>query len=83
MQMSAKKTKLMIDNTDIRVDDKKLETVHQRAIVNGGGSKPEILSMIAQVKTSAHKPEVHLERPKHCPQLKYQSDAYPGDINIY
>ena len=57
MEISAEKTKLMTNNTkgistDIRVKGTKLETVHSfkylGAIVTDEGSKPEVLSRIAQ-----------------------------------
>ena len=57
MQISAKKTQLMTNNTngistDITIDNKKLETVRSfkylGAIVSDEGSKPEVLSRIAQ-----------------------------------
>ena len=57
MQISAEKTQLMTNNangisTDITIDNKKLETIHNfkylGAIVSNDGSKPEVLSRIAQ-----------------------------------
>ena len=57
MQISAEKTHLMTNNTngistDITIDNKKLETVRSfkylGAIVSDEGSKPELLSRIAQ-----------------------------------
>ena len=57
MQISAEKTQLMTNNTngistDITIDNKKLETVcsfkYLGAIVSHDGSKPEVLSRIAQ-----------------------------------
>lgn len=64
MQISAEKTKLMTNNTngistDIKVNDEKLGTVHSfkylGAIVSDEGSKPEILSRIAQTTTAMNK----------------------------
>lgn len=63
MEISAEKTKLMTNtngiNTDIRVSGKKLETVQNSkylgAIVTDQGSKPEILSRIAQTTTALTK----------------------------
>ena len=57
MQISAEKTQLMTYNTngintDITIDSKKLETVrsfkYMGATVSDEGSKPEVLSRIAQ-----------------------------------
>ena len=57
MEISAKKTKLMTNNTscintEIKVSGQKLETVtsfkHLGSVVADEGSKPEILSRIAQ-----------------------------------
>ena len=57
MEISAEKTKLMTNNTsgtstEIKVNRKKLETVtrfkYLGPIMSDGGSKPEILSRIAQ-----------------------------------
>ena len=57
MEISAKKTKLMTNdtsgiNTEIKVNEQKLETVtsfkYLGSVITGEGSKPEILSRIAQ-----------------------------------
>ena len=67
MQTSAEKTQLMTNNTkgistDITIDNKKLETVRSfkylGAIVSDEGSKPEILSRIAQTTASVTKLKV-------------------------
>ena len=64
MQISAEKTKLMTNktngiSTDIKVNDEKLETVHSfkylGAIVSDQGSKPEVLSRIAQTTIALNK----------------------------
>ena len=64
MEISAEKTKLMTNNTnginiDLRVDGQKLETVHSfkylGAIVTDEGSKPEVLSRIAQATAALAK----------------------------
>ena len=61
MEISAKKTKLMTNNTsginaDIKVNGQKLETVtsfkYLGSVVSDEGLKPEILSMIAQATAS-------------------------------
>ena len=57
MEISAEKTKLMTNNTsdintEIKVNGQKLETVtsfkYQGSLITDEGSKPEILSSIAQ-----------------------------------
>ena len=57
MEISAKKTKLMTNNTsgintEIKVNEQKLETVtsfkYLGSVITDEGSKPEILSKIAQ-----------------------------------
>ena len=57
MEISAEKTKLMTNNasginTEIRVNGQKLETVtsfeHLGSVIPAEGSKPEILSRVAQ-----------------------------------
>ena len=67
MQISAEKTQLMTNNTngisiDITIDNKKLETVRNfkylRAIVSNEGSKPEVLSRIAQITAAVTKLKV-------------------------
>ena len=59
MEISAEKTKLMTNNTsgintDIKVNGQKLETVtsFKYLIITDEGSKPEILSRIAQTTTA-------------------------------
>ena len=67
MQISAEKTQMVINNTngistDITRDNKKLETVQSfkylGAIVSDEGSKPEVLSRIAQTTTAVTKVKV-------------------------
>ena len=67
MQISAEKTQLMTNNTngintDITLDNKKLETVRSfkylGAIVSDEGSKPEILCRIAQTTAAVTKLKV-------------------------
>ena len=67
MQISAEKTQLMTNNTngistDITIDNKKLETVRSfkylGAIVSDEGSKPEVLSRIAQTTAAVTKLKV-------------------------
>ena len=67
MQISAEKTQLMINNTngistDMTIDNKKLETVrsfeYPGAVASDEGSKPEVLSKIAQATATVTKLEV-------------------------
>ena len=67
IQISAEKAQLMTSNTngistDINIDNKKLETVcsfkYLGAIVSDEGSKPEVLSRIAQTTAAVTKPKV-------------------------
>ena len=67
MQISAKKTQLMTNNTnsistDITIDNKKLENVssfkYLGALVSDEGSKPEVLSRIAQTTAAVIKLKV-------------------------
>ena len=67
MQISAEKTQLMTNTTngisnDIAIDNKKLETVHSfkylGAIVSDEGSKPEVLSRMAQTTAAVTKLKV-------------------------
>ena len=67
MQISAEKTQLMTNNTngfstDITIDSKKLETVRSfkylGAIASDEGSKPEVLSRIAQTTAAVTKLKV-------------------------
>ena len=52
MEISAQKTNLMTSNTEIKIDRQKLETVtgfkYPGSVITGEGSKPELLSRIAQ-----------------------------------
>ena len=67
MQISAEKTQIMTNNTsgisnDITIDIKKLETARSfkylGAVVSDEGSKPEVLSRIAQTRASMTKLKV-------------------------
>ena len=70
MEISAEKTKLMTNNTScintgIKVNRQKLETVtrfkYQGSVIIDDGSKPEILSRIAQTTSSIDKAETSLD----------------------
>ena len=52
------------------------------SIVSGEGSKPEVLSRIAQT-TAAVTKLCHLERLKHHHQLQDQTDAFPGHVHTF
>ena len=91
MQVGAEKTQLMTNNTncisiDITIDNKKLETVRSfkylGAVVSDEGSKPEVLSRIAQTTAEATKLKSHLERQEHFHQIQGQTDAFPGHVHI-
>ena len=79
MQIRAEKTQLMTNktngiSTDITIDDnKKLKIVrsfrHLGAIVSDEGSKPKVLSRIAQTTAAVTKLRVILERQEHRHQL--------------
>ena len=70
MEISAGKTNLMTNNTngiitEIEVNGQKLETVtsfkHLGSVMTDEGSKPEILSRIAQTTAALKKAETSLE----------------------
>ena len=72
MEINAEKKKVITNNTegirgDISINNKRLETVNQfkylGVIVTDEGSKPEILSRIAEATHVLT--EDHLERQKH------------------
>ena len=69
MEISAEKTKLMTNNTtgintEIKVNGQKLETVtsfkYLGSVITDEGSKPEILSRIAQTNSSIDKAKTSL-----------------------
>ena len=66
MEISAKKTKLMTNSangiqTEIKVKEQKLGFKYLGAVVSDDGSKPEVLSRIAQATAALTKLK-HLER---------------------
>ena len=70
MEISAEKTKLMTNNTsgiitEIKINGQKLETVtnfkYLGSVITDEGSKPEILSRIAQATAALNKVETSLE----------------------
>ena len=90
MEISAKKTKLMTNNTsgintEIKVNGQKLETVtsfkYLGSVITDEGSKPEIPSRIAQTTT-----ELTRLKPvwidKYFSQLQDTTDALPCHIHL-
>ena len=70
MEISAEKTKLMTNNTsgfntEIKVNGQKLETVisfkYLGSVIPDEGSKPDVLSRIAQKNSSIDKAETSLD----------------------
>ena len=91
MEINAEKTKLMANNTSgikkqIKVNGQKLETVtsfkYLGSLVPDVGSKPEILSRIAQNDSSIDKVETSLERQEHFSQFQNATDALPSHIHL-
>ena len=85
MEINTEKTKMMTNNAegireDIRISDKRLETVNQfkylGMIVTDKGSKPEILSRGSIDNTCNVLTEDHLERQKHFSQDKNKADVH-------
>ena len=78
MEINAEKTKLMANNTsginkEIKVNGQKLETVRSfkylGSVVSDKGSKPEILSRIAQTAAALTRLKTNLERREYFPQF--------------
>ena len=91
MEISAGKTKLITNNTrginkETKVNGQKLETItsfkYLGSLVPDVGSKPEILSRIAQNDSSIDKVETSLERQEHFSQLQDTTDALPCHIHL-
>ena len=90
MEISAEKTKLMTNNTsgistEIKVNGQKLETVtsfkYLCSVITDEGSKPEILSRIAQ--TTAALTRLKPVWIYECfSQLQDTTDALPGHIHL-
>ena len=85
MEISAKKTRLMTNNTsgintEIKVNGQKLETVtsfkYLGSVITDEGSKPELLSRIAQT-TAALTRLKPVCRQKYFSQLQDMTDALP------
>ena len=74
MEISAEKTKLMTNNTSgintkIKVNGQKFEIVtsfkYQDSVITDEGSKPEIISRIAQATAALTWPRVFLSAPRY------------------
>ena len=92
LEISAEETKLMTNNasginTEIKVYGQKLETVtsfrYPGSLITGGGSKPEILSRIAQTAAALTAlVETSLERQEYFSQFQDTTDALPCHIHL-
>ena len=91
MEISAKKTKLMTNSAngiqrEMKVKEQKLGTVtsfkYLGAVVSDGGSKPEILSRIAQATAALTKAEAHLERFQCISWIRGEADMLPCHFHI-
>ena len=91
MEISAEKTKLMTNNTsgintEITVIEQRLETVtsfkYLGSVITDEGSKPEILSRIAQTTAALTmlKP-IWIDKSKYS-QLQDMTDALPCHIHL-
>ena len=90
MEISAEKTKLMTNNTsgvntDIKVNGQKLETVtnfkYLGSVITDEGSKPEILSSIAQT-TAALTRLKPVWNDRNISQFQDTTDALPCHIHL-
>ena len=92
MEISAEKTKLMTNNfsginTEIKVNGQKLETVtsskYLGSVISDEGSKPEILSRIAQTTAALTKLKpVWNDRSIFFFQFQNTIDALPCQIHL-
>ena len=92
MEISAEKTKLMTNNTsgintEIKAYGQKLETVtgfkYFSSFITDEGSKPEILSRIAQTTAALTRPKpVSNDRRINFSPLQDTTDAPPGHIHL-
>ena len=91
MEISTEKTKLMTNNTsgintEIKVNGQKLEIVtsfkYLGSVITDEGSKPEILSRIAQTTAVLTKVETSLEQQEHFSQFQDMTDAFPCHIHL-
>ena len=90
MEINAKKTKLMTNNTsgintEIKVNGQRLETVtsfkYLGSVITDEGSKPEILSRIAQT-TAALTRLKPIWNDRSISQLQDTTDALPCHIHL-
>ena len=91
MEISAEKTKLMTNNTsgintEIKVNGQKLETVtsfkYLGSVITDEGSKPEILSMIAQTTAALTKLKPVWSDRSIFSQFQDTTDALPCHIHL-
>ena len=92
MKISAEMTHLMTNNTngistDITIDNKKLETAssfkYPGAIVSNEGSRPEVLSRIAQTTVAVTKLKVIWNDKNITISSKTRLNAFPGHVHIF
>ena len=91
MEISAEKTKLMTNNTsgistEIKVNGQKLETVtsfkYLGSVITDEGSKPEILSGIAQATAALTRLKPVWNDKEYFSQLQDTTDALPCHIHL-
>ena len=91
MEISAEKTKLMTNNTscintDIKVNGQRLETVtsfkYLGSVITDEGSKPEILSRIAQTTAALTRLKPVWIDKEYFSQLQDTTDALPCHIHL-
>ena len=92
MQISAEKIQLMTNNTnvistDITIENKKLETVRSLkylgAIVSDEGSKPEVLSRIAQTTAAVTKLKVIWNDKNIAISAQIRLMRFSGHVHIF
>ena len=91
IEISAEKTKLITNNTsginkEIKVNGQKLETVtsfkYLDSVISDEGSKPEILSRIAQTTAALTRLKPGWNDRSNISQLKDTTDALPCHIHF-
>ena len=91
MEISFEKTKLMTNNTsgintEIKVNGQKLETVtifkYLGSVITDEGSKPEILSRIAQTTALTRLKPVWIDKSISLSSKIYMTDALPYHIHL-
>ena len=91
MKISAEKTKLVTNNTsgintEIEVNGQKLETVtsfkYLDSVITDEGSKPEILSRIAQTTAALTRLKPVRNPQESFSQLQDTTDAFPCHVHL-